>query len=167
MGGRSHGNRNGSGDQFGNDRKANPEKSQEIADFNSYEQITDRLSLIQQDMKLEPGQLGIWLTFASKVRAYATDLAREKSRYTASASAFQALGLQHIAQSVDTARNHLTALEEVESAAKALYPTLKPDQKVLLDMRIPSIVAPRAILPPPVGMSSPPPDLAGSASKNR
>lgn len=145
FGGRSHGNRNG---EPGGERKPNADKAQEAPDPNSYEQINYRLSLIQEDIKPEPGQLDAWLGFASKVRAYAADVAREKSQ--SSASSLQAVGLQHIGQVMDTARNRLTALEDVESAAKRLYPILKPEQKVLLDMRIPTVVAPRSS-PPGLG----------------
>lgn len=146
FGGRSHGNRNG---DPGGERKPNAEKAQEAPDPNSYEQINYRLSLIQEDIKPEPGQMDAWLAFTSKVRAYAADVAREKSQ--SSASSLQAVGLQHIGQVMDTARNRLTALEDVESAAKRLYPMLKPEQKVLLDMRIPTVVAPRSSPPVPGG----------------
>lgn len=143
FGGRSHGNRNGNADQSGSDGKVNSEKRADIPDSNNYEQINFRLSQIQEDLKLESSQLGAWLTFASKVRAYAADITREKSY--ASASLYQAVGLQHIGQTLDSARNRLTALEDVESSVKPLYLVLKPEQKNLLDMRIPTVVAPRPI----------------------
>ena len=149
MGGRSHGNRNA---ESGADHKANAEKAPEVPDPTSYEQINYRLSLIQEELKLEPAQIGVWLTFSSKVRAFALDIAREKTY--ASASSFQAVGLQHIGQSLDTARNRLTALEEVESSAKPLYLVLKPEQKSLLDIRIPTVVAPRPVPPGAVSPNS-------------
>ncbi len=151
MGGRSHGGRNTNGDTSG-ESKTNAEKRPEIPDPNGFEQISYRLSLIQEELKLEPGQLGAWLSFASKVRSYAADLAREKSNV--SANAFQAIGLQHIEQALDTARNRLTALEDIESSTKSLYFALKPEQKILLDKRIPTIVAPRSA---PPGTIPPPP----------
>ena len=147
MGGRSHGNRNA---DSGADHKVNAEKAPEVPDPTSYEQINYRLSLIQEELKLETAQFGAWLTFASKVRAFALDIAREKTY--ASASSYQAVGLQHIGQTLDTVRNRLTALEDVESSAKPLYLVLKPEQKSLLDMRIPTVVAPRPI---PPGAGSP------------
>jgi len=147
MSGRSHGNHNG---DSGADHKVNAEKTPEVPDPTGYEQINYRLSLIQEELKLEPAQLGVWLTFASKVRAFSLDIAREKTY--ASASSFQAVGLQHIGQTLDAARNRLTALEEVESSAKPLYLVLKPEQKSLLDMRIPTVVAPR---PSPPGALAP------------
>ena len=158
MGGRSHGNRNSTGDQSGNERKANAEKDRESQDPASFEQINNRLSIIQQEIKLEPEQLGAWLAFASKVRAYAADQAREKSLATASSSTLQAVGLQHIRQTIDVARNDLAALENVEASAKTLYAMLKPEQRILLDMRIPAVVAPRATTIVPATLNAVPPD---------
>ena len=51
--------------------------------------------------------------------------------------------LKYLAQTVDRARDRYTLLEDVETAAKQLYKTLGNDQKTLIDMRLPSIVAPR------------------------
>ena len=44
--------------------------------------------------------------------------------------------LQRIDQSVDAARNRLTALEDISSAAKALYGRLTPEQQSLADTRL-------------------------------
>jgi hypothetical protein len=101
------------------------------------------------DLKLTPEQNSAWQEFASKVRAYASDMARERARNltAAAANATPDNALQHIGKAVDAARNRLTALEDIESAAKALHLTLTPEQKVLADLRIPTIVAPR-----PMGM---------------
>ena len=38
------------------------------------EQLDYRLTVMQQDLKLTPGQLDVWLAFAEKVRAYGVDL---------------------------------------------------------------------------------------------
>jgi hypothetical protein len=44
--------------------------------------------------------------------------------------------LARIDQTVDVARNRLTALEDIASAAKALYARLTPEQQSLADARL-------------------------------
>lgn len=138
-------------------------------DANSYEQIEYRLSLLQDDLRLSAEQNPAWQAFATKVRAYAGDVARERARGMRPnpASAAQNDGLQHVEQAVDAARNRLTALEDVELSAKALYQTLTPEQKGLLDTRIATIVAPR-----PTGLAggatdSNLPDLGSGSRRSR
>jgi len=63
---------------------------------------------------------------------------------------------------VDSARNRLAALEEVETAAKALYQALNPTQRALADMRIPTIIAPRPAVSAAFGSGSNLPDLGSS-----
>jgi len=155
VGGRTRGNRNTNADS-GGDHKTNTEKGPSIPEQISYEQINDRLTQIQEDLKLEPNQIVAWLAFASKVRAFAADVARERSY--ASASSFQAVGLQYIGQTLDSARNRLTALEDVEFAVKPLYLVLKPEQKSLLDIRIPTVLAPRPVIPGAAGQNATSPD---------
>ena len=113
----------------------------------TYEQIEYRLTLLEESLKLAPEQKADWQNFAIKARAYAADIAREHAQNAAptTLSAMQPSALQHVGHAVDTARNHLTALEEVESATKALYLSLNPTQKAIADMRIPTIVAPRPV----------------------
>jgi hypothetical protein len=123
-----------------------------------YDQAEYRLSLLEEDLHLQPEQRKAWQSFADKVRAYAGDLARERTRLTVSSSA---LGLQHIDHAVDIARNRLTALEEISAAAKALYASLSPEQKTLADTRIVSIVAPRPFTAGAPGNASALPDLGG------
>jgi hypothetical protein len=148
-GGRS-GSRGGGDSQGGNQGgNRNERLVQQAPEANNYEQTEYRLSLFQEDLRVTAEQSAAWQAFAGKTRAYASDLAREKARgmRMGSASANQALGLQHLGETVDAARNRLTALEDLESSARALYQTLTPDQKTLADMRIPTIIAPRSALP--------------------
>jgi hypothetical protein len=117
----------------------------ELPAESTYEQIEYRLTLLEESLKLAPEQKSDWQNFAIKSRAYAADMAREHARNMAPTtfSAMQPSALQHVGHAVDTARNHLTALEEVETATKALLQSLNPTQKAIADMRIPTIVAPR------------------------
>ena len=99
-------------------------------------------------LKLSPAQAGPWQGFAVRVRALAEDVSRERGRsmvLTPGADTGPALGLGHIGQALDAARNRLTALEDVEIAAKALYQTFTPEQKAEAEQRLPSIIAPRAV----------------------
>ncbi len=114
----------------------------------SYEQIEYRLVLLEESLKLAPEQKNDWQNFAEKARAYAADIARERAQNAApTVSVLQPTALQHVSRAVDVTRNHLTALEEVESATKTLIQSLNPTQKAIADMRIPTIVAPRPIVP--------------------
>lgn len=117
---------------------------------------------------MTPAQDAAWQSFSEKVRAYASDIARERARAMRSQSAEvnPGSGLQHLGQTVDTARNRLAALEVVEVAAKGLYQTLTPEQKSLADTRIPTIVAPRPIVNPNPGGSRLP-DIAPPSSLGR
>lgn len=111
----------------------------------SYEMIDYRLSLLEDDLKLAVPQQPLWRAFADKALAYASDLARERTRILRaqqSPGVAPAAGLQHLAQAVDAARNRLTALEEVEATARALYAALSPEQKTLADRRLPTFIAP-------------------------
>ena len=92
-----------------------------------------RLQLLREDFKLTSAQQPLWDAYADKVSALAADMSRERSRLQAT---LQLKSLQRIDQSVDVARNRLTALEEIASAAKALYGRLAPEQQSLADTRL-------------------------------
>ena len=92
-----------------------------------------RLELLRTDLKLTPDQAPLWKTYADKVSALAADMSRERGRMQAT---LQMKALQRIDQSVDVARNRLTALEDIASAAKALYSRLTPEQQSLADTRL-------------------------------
>ena len=146
-GGSGRGSRGNRGDSSGATRNGNNERLISPApDANSYEQIEYRLSLLQDDLKLTPGQTPVWQGFAAKVRVYAGDMARERARNQrgVTASTLPGSGAQHVSQAVDAARNRLTALEEVETATRALYDALDTEQKKLADARVITIVDPRA-----------------------
>ena len=137
-------------------------------DNDSYEQTEYRLSLLEEDLRLQSTQRAPWESFAGKVRAYAGDLAREKARAMAAPSAGNSTtGVQHIEQAADTARNHATALEDIAAAAKTLYAGLTPEQKFLADARIITIVAPPPRAAPAPGSGSNLPDLGSSSRPSR
>ncbi len=151
------------GETQGAPRESRNERPVVAPDVNSPEQIDYRLSLLQEDLKLVGEQNAVWHRFAGNAHAYVGDIARERSRGGGSpAVSAPPVGLQHIAAAVDGARNRLAALEEVESAAKALYLTLNPTQRMLADMRIPAIIAPRPVLNSASGPAGNLPDLGGN-----
>jgi hypothetical protein len=96
------------------------------------------LEMLREDLKLSPEQQAAWKPYADKVSALASDLSRERGRIKAT---LQLKALQRIDQSVDTARNRLTALEEIASVAKVLYERLTPEQKSIADMRLATTLA--------------------------
>ena len=92
-----------------------------------------RLQLLREDLKLTSVQQPLWDAYAGKVSALAADISREQGRLRAT---LRLKALERIDQSVDVARNRLTALEEIASAAKALYGRLTPEQQSIADARL-------------------------------
>jgi len=121
--------------------------AQDIVDGLSYETIEYRLTLLTEALRPMPAQAQLMDTFAAKVRAYAADVARQRVARMppTNAAALQPGAEKHLAQAVDDARNRLAALEDIETAARALLSALTPEQRAIADLRIPTIVAPRPI----------------------
>ncbi len=96
------------------------------------EQVEYRLNALQEELKLHPDQYQSWASFSDRVKALAADMARERPvPVYATRNA-----LRDINALADTARNRLTAMEDVAASAKALYDTLAPDQKTTADARL-------------------------------
>lgn len=92
---------------------------------------------LYEDLKLTPAQQPAWQSYADKMQALASDLARERSRAQAGGPAEAQLNaLQQIDRALDTVRNRLTALEDIAAAAKTLYEGLAPEQKSVADSRL-------------------------------
>ena len=138
------GQRAGRGTVRGRDRPDRPVRPL-AQDDESSQQIDYRLTLLQEDLHLTPGQEAPWQRFANRVRAYAGDLARERARAATPGTSIETpmSGIQHLERAAETAHNRATAIEEIAAAAKALYAALSDDQKRLADVRIATIVAPR------------------------
>lgn len=130
-GGGSRGSRDGQGGVGREQRpggEQRPAVQEDPANLSEY-----RLDLLRMDLKLTPDQESLWKSYADKVIALAADILRERSRIQAT---LQMKSLQRIDQSMDVARNRLTALEDIASAAKALYARLTPEQQALADARL-------------------------------
>ena len=105
----------------------------------SYEQTEHRLALMEMELHLTTQQLEPWQAFANKVRAYASDLSRERAR-TGISEDTSISGLQHVDLITDGARIRLNELEDIRTAANALYATLSADQKKTADARMVTLV---------------------------
>ena len=109
----------------------------------SYEQTEHRLALMETDLQLTSQQKEPWQAFADKVRAYASDVSRERARAGIPPSEGTSVsGLQHIDLVTDGARIRLNELEDIRTAANALYTSLSPDQKKIADARMVSLITP-------------------------
>jgi LTXXQ motif family protein len=109
----------------------------------SYEQTEHRLALVEMDLQLTAQQKEAWQAFANKVRAYASDVSREHARATIPPPTGTSIsGLQHIDLVADGARIRVNELEDIRTAANALYATLSPDQKKIADARMVSLITP-------------------------
>jgi LTXXQ motif family protein len=109
----------------------------------SYEQTEHSLALMEVDLHLTPEQKEPWQKFTDKVRVYASDISREHARASIPASQGTPIsGLQHIDLVTDGARIRLNELEDIRTAANALYATLSPDQKKIADVRMVTLVTP-------------------------
>jgi hypothetical protein len=112
------------------------------------EQLTQELSSLEYDLRLTQDQVPQWMMFADKVRAYIDDQIRTKLKEQSIQASAQAnpLGLQYLAQVVNTEQNKFSDLEDIQIQAKLLYPTLNADQKLLMDLRMSKIVVPNLSL---------------------
>ena len=95
------------------------------------EQIGFRLNTVQDELNLRPDQFNAWAAYADKVKALTADITRERNRAFVKSST-----VQQIDGIVDSARNRLTALQDIAASAKALYETLSPEQKPVADARL-------------------------------
>jgi CheY-like chemotaxis protein len=75
-------------------------------------------------------------SYIEKLRALARDVARESRSRPPQLSL-----LQRIDRIVDSARNLLTALEDIAQSAKALYAGLSPDQQKMAGPRLANLIA--------------------------
>lgn len=110
------------------------------------EQLEYRLNTLQVDLHLSPAQMALWQPYADQILALESDLTRQRTR-AVSASATQGsgpagAGLRQIAGAVDAARNRLTALENIETASRALYQSLQAEQATMADVRSTEFLTP-------------------------
>jgi len=130
-GGRTRGGNRGSGDMQRPERPQGPADVSELVEF--------RLQTFEEDLKLSPAQQKLWDAFAERVRAVAADIMRERERMKKESTTHPPAP-QQIDHALDIARDRLTALEDVAASAKTLYDALLPEQKLLADSRVGTIL---------------------------
>lgn len=112
------------------------------------EQLDDRLEVLQQDLKLTAAQQHDWQAFAVAVRALGADPDRAVSQqHDLPPGGFPLQGMTHIRQAVQAARSRLAGLLQIEEATQSLFNTLNDNQRVVLEMGVPNVVAPRPVQP--------------------
>ena len=138
----------------------------------TYEQIETGLSRLEESLKLTPEQSKAWGNFASKVRLYASDVAKERARLN-NETPTNVDGVKYLTQSTEDAKGRYTSLKEVEEAAKPLYKLLSAEQKTLFDSKVPTFInaSPKRLTPsqpqynlPDLGGSPPPSQSSGSGT---
>jgi hypothetical protein len=118
-----------------------PDKKPEAAPIvrrDLVDEIDDRLYMFEDALRLTREQQPVWARYAESVRAAAKDVARDRDRGELREKVPVLARLDRI---VEASRNRFTALEDMTSAARALYDTLSPPQRELCDPRLATIPA--------------------------
>ena len=132
----------------------------------TYEQIETNLSKLEESLKLTPEQSKSWANFSSKVRLYASDVAKERARLNNENTSTMD-GLKYLTQSTEDTKSRYTSLKEVEETAKPLYKLLSTEQKTLFDSKVPTFInaSPKRLAPSQPNYNLP--ELGGSPSSNQ
>ena len=112
-----------------------------------------QLDKLEDDLKLTPQQRAAWNAYADKVLHLADDMTRSQFAARTSTRLTEATAVQQLDQLAGSARNRLTAVEEIVEAGKALYATLTSEQKTIADRKLALPMLPLATGAPPPGMS--------------
>lgn len=115
----------------GEGRDAGPRSVSASGGGQMLEQIQAQLSGTAQALNLNPRQQALWETYQSRVGALVADQMRVDFN-----SAMRRTAMQQIHAKVDTVRNRLTALEDIATAAQALYQSLDETQRAVADQRL-------------------------------
>jgi len=109
-----------------------------LAPASAAQQLRIHLGELEEDLKLAPAQRLAWSAYADRMRQLADDVVRARGpgRFPTGTAAQQldALG--------DTARNRLTAVEDIVDAGKRLYALLTPEQREIADRRLARVALP-------------------------
>jgi hypothetical protein len=98
---------------------------------NLNELVAVRMSQLEEDLLLRPPQSVAWNRFRDSVQRLLDD--RRRAVRTVATEATAPQRLDAIA---DSARNRLTAVEDVVDAGKALYAMLSAEQRIVADRRL-------------------------------
>jgi LTXXQ motif family protein len=100
-----------------------------------------------------PQQRAAWNAYADKVLRLADDMTRSRFAARTSTRLTEATAVQQLDQLAGSARNRLTAVEEIVEAGKALYATLTSEQKAIADRKLALPMLSLATGASPPGMS--------------
>ena len=128
MGGRRRGGGMDKGGDKGGAEKGGGEPRTNLLEVTAHE--------LHEDLKLTPQQEPLWEAYLDKVRALGNDIARERRPLGSAAGNVT----QQIDRIVDTARNRLTAIEDIAHAAKDLYAKLAPEQQPAANPRLANLM---------------------------
>jgi len=95
-----------------------------------------QLDQLEDDLKLTPQQRAVWNAYADKVLRVADDMTRSRFAARTSTQLTEGTAVQQLDQLAGSARNRLTAVEEIVEAGKALYATLTSEQKTIADHKL-------------------------------
>ena len=94
-----------------------------------------QLQKTAEALKLTPTQAILWDAYQERVGALMADQMKLQPYRAARQNAMQQIG-----QKVETVRNRLTAMEEIQEAAGKLYASLDEKQKAIADQPLPQTV---------------------------
>jgi hypothetical protein len=102
------------------------------------EQVQIQLGELEEDLRINSAQRRLWSVFADRVLKLAGDVTRDrdKLRFPKGTAAEQ---FDFVA---DTARDRLTAIEDIGDAGKQLYAALSPAQREMADRRLVRLAIP-------------------------
>lgn len=98
---------------------------------NLAEIVALRMSQLEEDLRLHPGQMAAWNIYQQRVQRLLEDRRRVVREAVTASTAPQRLDTL-----ADGARNRLAAVEDVVDAGKALYAVLTPEQRMVADRRL-------------------------------
>lgn len=101
------------------------------AGANFVELVNLRVSQLEEDLNLQPQQLPLWNAYRKNVLQMLED--ERRGLYV---SAVETTAPKRLDGLADTARNRLTAVEDIVDAGKVLYAALTPEQKTVADRRL-------------------------------
>lgn len=97
--------------------------------------LQTQLQTTAEALKLTPTQAVLWDAYQEKVGALMADQMKLQPYRARRQNAMQQIG-----QKVETVRNRLTAMEEIQEAASKLYGSLDEKQKAIADQTLPQTV---------------------------
>lgn len=122
----------GGGSLLGNrSNQQSPDLDARMAGANFVELVNMRVAQLEEDLNLQPAQLPLWNAYRERVIQMLND-----QRRGIRISASEQSAPKRLDALADTARNRLTAVEDIVDAGKALYAVLTPEQKAVADRRL-------------------------------